>query len=342
MTRVRIGTTVWETGAPPFLPLGRARTSDGRGLGPDGRRPRGHGTLALTTIVSTPKAEQAKDDVVVAERDSRRMRSGSSPGRRRLPRPPPAASPAIDRRSPAHLFVAELSGEAARFVSPAEPVAETGRFAPWNPVSAAPEWREEEFGQVGVVDGRTLQAGPVRIQLIGLDLPMGEQVCRTLDGRFEPCATRAATQLELLTRHRKHHLPLPLGARRGGDRPLPRRHERSHGTHGPDGLCLAFGGAACRASPLKLPAKRLTASVSTYPLKPALVGTSGADTAQRRQGDARKRLNTRSGALVLCREGTRRPGPDVRRLGAPESHDRLLAPARRVRPPARRSGRRRR
>jgi endonuclease YncB( thermonuclease family) len=31
---------------------------------------------------------------------------------------------------------------------------------------------------------------------------MQEQMCRTLDGRLEPCATRAATQLELMTRGR--------------------------------------------------------------------------------------------------------------------------------------------
>ena len=54
-----------------------------------------------------------------------------------------------------------------------------------------------------VIDGRTLAAGDLRIRLVGLDLPLPDQVCRTLDGRFEACASRAATQLELLTRWRQ-------------------------------------------------------------------------------------------------------------------------------------------
>lgn len=160
------------------------------------------GMLALTTIVSTPKAEQAKDDVVAeggVPKDAARLEPWTPPVSLAVPTP----APTIDPLSPARLFVAELSAGAARFASSAEPVAETGRFVPWNPASQAPEWREEEFGQVGVIDGRTLQAGPVRIELIGLDLPLNDQICRTLDGRFEPCATRAATQLELLTRHRR-------------------------------------------------------------------------------------------------------------------------------------------
>jgi hypothetical protein len=158
------------------------------------------GPLALTTIVSTPKAGEAKDDVasqIGTPKDEVRLEAWTPPSLAA----PTDASRATDRRSPTHLFVAEPSGEAARFVSPWE-FAEPGRFAPWSPVSAAPEWREEEFAQVDVADARTLRVGPLRIELIGLDLPMGEQVCRTLDGRFEPCATRAATQLELLTRHR--------------------------------------------------------------------------------------------------------------------------------------------
>ena len=67
----------------------------------------------------------------------------------------------------------------------------------------APAWREEEFASVTVVDGRTLSVGAVTIRLDGLELPHREQVCRTLDNRLEPCAARAATQLELLTRSRK-------------------------------------------------------------------------------------------------------------------------------------------
>jgi hypothetical protein len=67
----------------------------------------------------------------------------------------------------------------------------------------AAEWREEEFAQVEALDGRTLAARALRIRLSGLELPQAEEVCRTLDGRLESCAVRAATQLELVTRFRK-------------------------------------------------------------------------------------------------------------------------------------------
>jgi hypothetical protein len=65
------------------------------------------------------------------------------------------------------------------------------------------QWRDEEFAAVAVVDGRTLSAGAVTIRIEGIELPHGDQVCRTLDNRLEKCVARAATQLELLTRSRK-------------------------------------------------------------------------------------------------------------------------------------------
>ena len=67
---------------------------------------------------------------------------------------------------------------------------------------SAGDWRQEDFTRVSVVDGRTLEAGGLRIRLLGMDLPLPEQMCRTLDGRLEPCVERAATQLELMTRSR--------------------------------------------------------------------------------------------------------------------------------------------
>ena len=69
-------------------------------------------------------------------------------------------------------------------------------------VAPAADWRQEDFTRVQVVDGRTLEAGGLRIRLLGLDLPLPEQMCRTLDGRLESCAARAATQLDLMTRSR--------------------------------------------------------------------------------------------------------------------------------------------
>jgi endonuclease YncB( thermonuclease family) len=91
---------------------------------------------------------------------------------------------------PATRFAAGSAGPAPHDLTPAA-----------EPPTA--EWREEAFATVTVADGRTLLAGGVRIQLVGLDLPMPEQVCRTLDGRLEYCTARAATQLELLTRWKR-------------------------------------------------------------------------------------------------------------------------------------------
>ncbi|HKH34452.1 MAG TPA: hypothetical protein VKA80_09880 [Beijerinckiaceae bacterium] len=65
------------------------------------------------------------------------------------------------------------------------------------------DWREEEFPRVEALDGRTLAGPALRIRLSGLELPQGDEICRTLDGRLEACAARAATPLELMTRHRK-------------------------------------------------------------------------------------------------------------------------------------------
>jgi endonuclease YncB( thermonuclease family) len=66
----------------------------------------------------------------------------------------------------------------------------------------AQEWREQDFASITVIDGRTFSSGGVTITLSGLELPPPDQVCRTLDNRLEQCVTRAATQLELLTRSR--------------------------------------------------------------------------------------------------------------------------------------------
>ena len=71
-------------------------------------------------------------------------------------------------------------------------------------LSAEPlgDWQTKEFKFVSVVDGRTFRSEGVTVTLAGLDLPPPDQVCRTLDNRLEQCVTRAATQLELLTRSR--------------------------------------------------------------------------------------------------------------------------------------------
>jgi hypothetical protein len=68
---------------------------------------------------------------------------------------------------------------------------------------AVPEWREQNFANVAIVDARTVAAGDLRITLAGLALPRADEICPTIDGRAEACTSRGVTQLELLTRWRK-------------------------------------------------------------------------------------------------------------------------------------------
>jgi len=203
MTLVRIGRTVWQTGAPRFTPLTPPRNSTVALWGRAAAVLALTGTLAATTLVSTPKADQSMDAAAVED-------ALPKDGGRVEPWLPPASAEATHTERPADETLATgslLTGiptaQPSRFGSHAEPIAAVSHFEPWTPAAAPVEWREQEFTQVSIIDGRTLEAGAVRIRLVGLDLPLPEQVCRTLDGRFEPCASRAATQLELLTRHRK-------------------------------------------------------------------------------------------------------------------------------------------
>jgi endonuclease YncB( thermonuclease family) len=100
------------------------------------------------------------------------------------------------------LFAGEPSASRvqARFAPTGAPALQPGGLAQ---TAATSEWQEREFAEVAVVDGRTLDAAGLRIRLSGLALPSPDEACRTLDGRIEACATRAATQLELITRWRK-------------------------------------------------------------------------------------------------------------------------------------------
>jgi hypothetical protein len=81
------------------------------------------------------------------------------------------------------------------------------RLAPQEPLAkaaeAAPEWREQSFASLTILDARTVAAGDLRITLAGLALPRADEICPTIEGRGEPCTIRGATQLELLTRWRK-------------------------------------------------------------------------------------------------------------------------------------------
>jgi endonuclease YncB( thermonuclease family) len=151
--------------------------------------------LGFTTLASTPRADQAKPVSAPAPVEPKDPARIGPPA----PQAGPLEAPA-DPLSPASLFGGHRLAAPASFRA-AWQEAPANAFTPMAP--RATEWREEEFAQVSVVDGRTLEAGGRRIRLVGLDLPLPEQMCRTLDGRLEPCLQRAATQLELLTRWRQ-------------------------------------------------------------------------------------------------------------------------------------------
>ena len=158
--------------------------------------------VGVVLMGAAPRAERTDVPDPIRERpavakSAMRLSGGAAPEAPVSGSGPAAADPL----SPARLFVAASSAPPTTFSAMAVEVP-PGRFVP-RPPDAGREWKEEEFSSLTVADGRTLVAGAVRIRLVGLDLPMPEQVCRTLDGRLEPCVTRAATQLELLTRWRR-------------------------------------------------------------------------------------------------------------------------------------------
>ena len=130
-------------------------------------------------------------------------RLASAPASRVVAAVPAASARAAAVARPVDPRFAALPTQ-ARFAKAGEP-AVTGSLVPggFAPAPGASEWREEEFAQIQALDGRTIAASSVRIRLAGLELPGAGEVCRTLDGRLEPCLARAATQLELITRFRK-------------------------------------------------------------------------------------------------------------------------------------------
>ena len=92
------------------------------------------------------------------------------------------------------IFDAQPFGTMSAGFQPAAPAGD--------PVSAPATTREETFSNVQPLDGRSFRAGALVVRLAGIDLPDAGEECRTLDGRRESCRTRAATQLDLLTRWR--------------------------------------------------------------------------------------------------------------------------------------------
>jgi hypothetical protein len=170
------------------------------------------GVLTLG-VSSVPPAPAARADVAAD-------RSPNAKASARLeawngPLTPMRAKAADVPSSPApawSLFASEpASLVQARFAPTGAPALQPGTLTQ---AAATSEWQEREFAEVTVVDGRTLDAAGLRIRLSGLALPSADEACRTLDGRIEACAARAATQLELITRWRKvscRYQPGPSG-----------------------------------------------------------------------------------------------------------------------------------
>jgi hypothetical protein len=159
-------------------------------------------TLGVSTVPPAPaaRADAAAAATVSAPKAAAHVEIWSpplAPIRAEAAGAPSSASPA----APWGLFAGEPSARVvqARFVRAGSPALQHGILAQ---TASAPEWHERELADVAVVDGRTLDAAGLRIRLSGLALPPGDEACRTLDGRIEACATRAATQLELIIRHR--------------------------------------------------------------------------------------------------------------------------------------------
>ena len=162
------------------------------------------GVLTLG-VSSVPPAPAARADAAVATVSAPKASARVEIWNGSLPPVRAAAAGAPSSASPAapwSLFAGEPSASLvqARFVRAGSPAFQSGTLAQ---TASAPEWHERELADVAVVDGRTLDAAGLRIRLSGLALPPADEACRTLDGRIEACATRAATQLELIIRHRK-------------------------------------------------------------------------------------------------------------------------------------------
>ena len=151
--------------------------------------------LAFTTMSSALRADQAAPSAPHGNGKPSSAATGGSTGGN--PRPTARADPL----STASLLSGQPTARAASFSADPPLVAAHAFTRPGGGPATA--WREEAFQHVTVIDGRTLEAAGRRIRLVGLDLPLAEQMCRTLDGRVEPCRQRAATQLELLTRSRR-------------------------------------------------------------------------------------------------------------------------------------------
>jgi endonuclease YncB( thermonuclease family) len=186
MTSLLVGNTTWLLSRPTETILHRAKRPVlpvfGRTLGLVAASV----ALGFTAFTSAPRADQPRPADATA-----------------LPSLAATARPTVQPVSRADIaispFQATPMGASTGFSARDGVPAAESFVAP----APAAQSREEEFANVEVVDGRTLLAGGVRIHLVGLDLPMPEQVCRTLDGRLEACAVRAATQLELLTRWKR-------------------------------------------------------------------------------------------------------------------------------------------
>lgn len=197
------GETIWLTRMPRTRPLDRAgprRAALGRGVAVVAVAALA-GVMGLTALPPPDLAAAAPAPREAASpKASARLSSWNGPVAAGPERPAATSEPRDPGLFDAVPFLASPQRLAA---APSGDPAGMRAFARAEPRDRSPgAWRDAEFPRVDAVDGRTLDAGEVRIVLAGIDLPDPAQMCRTLDGRLEPCAVRARTQLELLTRSR--------------------------------------------------------------------------------------------------------------------------------------------
>lgn len=186
----------------PPVPLGqfqRLSAPPAGGTGPGASSGLIGASLALAAGEMTPLSGAALD----------RLRDRGGAARAWPPRPSPAAADALKALPGA--VPRTLSGEtpclegACPNNQPAPPAAAdpdtTGSIATALN-DALPVRQARVFAAIDVLDGRSFRADGATIRLANLALPGPRQQCRRLDGVTEPCAERARTRLDLMTRHR--------------------------------------------------------------------------------------------------------------------------------------------
>lgn len=169
-------------------------------------------SLALAAGEMTPVDGAALDRL--RARGATPSAPASATSGRLMPRPSPAAADALHtlpghdapRATPNGETTPCLEGACPRPLPVASDPEATGSVSIDLAVNttddALPVRQARLFTTVDVLDGRSFRADGATVRLANVALPGPRQQCRRLDGVSEPCAERARTRLDLMTRHR--------------------------------------------------------------------------------------------------------------------------------------------